>query len=245
MRWHLIEGEDGCRYAVEHHCVAVIVDALRASATATMILDQGANTILAVREIEDALHAKADMPDALLFGERGGLPPEGFDYGNSPRDAAVAKGRNVIFTTTTGAGRLVSCWMALAIYMGTPLNARAVARLAQSHGKDVVVIPAGLASDPEFDAQEDWAGAAAVVMAARGASMGEGASRYELWRKQIMQHGLPKLFAQSPHAEKLRRIGLDDDISYCAQLNTTHCVPAVVDRNSWGVLLQRAKPYYG
>ncbi len=245
MRWHLIEGEDGCRYAVEHHCVAVIVDALRASATATMILDKGANTILAVREIEDALHAKAEMPDALLFGERGGLPPEGFDYGNSPRDAAVAAGRNVIFTTTTGAGRLVSCWKALAIYMGTPLNARAVARHAQSHEKDVVVIPAGLAGDPKFDAQEDWAGAAAIVMAARGAFMGEGASRYEKWRKRIMHYGLPKLFAESPHAEKLRRIGLDEDISYCAQLNTTRCVPTVVDHNQWGVFLGRAMRYPG
>ena len=54
MPWHFIEGEAGCRYAVEHGCVAIVVDALRASATAAMLLDAGATRILAVREVAEA-----------------------------------------------------------------------------------------------------------------------------------------------------------------------------------------------
>ncbi len=84
MWWHIIEGEAGCDYARERGCVAVVVDALRASATAAMLLHHGARSILAVREVEEALTAKTKHADALLFGERGGLPPEGFDFGNSP-----------------------------------------------------------------------------------------------------------------------------------------------------------------
>ncbi|MCF6284234.1 MAG: 2-phosphosulfolactate phosphatase, partial [Candidatus Hydrogenedentes bacterium] len=95
MRWHIIEGEAGCEFAVAHRCTAVIVDALRASATAAMLFDAEATSILAVRDVADALRAKEDQPHALLYGERGGIPPEGFDFGNSPRDAYHAAGKAV------------------------------------------------------------------------------------------------------------------------------------------------------
>ena len=49
--WHLIEGEAGCRFAVEKGCVAVVVDALRASATAAMLLERGARELVVVRPI--------------------------------------------------------------------------------------------------------------------------------------------------------------------------------------------------
>ena len=70
MKWHLIAGEDGCRFAVENQCVAIIVDALRASATAAYMLDAGATEILAVREVDEAYALKREYPDALLVGER-------------------------------------------------------------------------------------------------------------------------------------------------------------------------------
>lgn len=237
MRWHVIEGEAGCRYAVEHRCTAIVVDALRASATATMLLHSGATEILAVREVEEAFEAKRAMPDALLFGERGGVPPEGFDFGNSPRDASAAQGRRVIFTTTTGAGRLVSCRGASALMMGCPLNAAAVARIAAHRGDDVVVIPAGLAGDPHFDAQEDWAGAVAIVMEASNPALGEGAAVVAEWQTRIRDEGLEALFARAPHAAKLRHVGMDLDIAYCAQLNTTPCVPLAIEHNEYGVRL--------
>jgi len=237
VRWHIIEGEPGCRYAVEHGCGAIIVDALRASATAAMLFDAGATGILAVREVEEALAAKQAYPEALLYGERGGLPPAGFDYGNSPREAIHARGRQVIFTTTTGAGRLLSAWGAAYVCMGSTVNARAVALYAASRGTDVVVIPAGLATDPLFDAQEDWAAAATVVMAGQG-EIGEGRERFETWRARIEGEGLEALFAAAPHADKLRRVGLDADIVYCAQRNITAAVPGAVKAVPPGVWME-------
>jgi len=144
MTWHLIEGEAGCEFAVEHHCAAVVVDALRASATAAVLLDAGATDLLVVGDMADAYTLKETYPDALLFGERGGLPPERFDGGNSPRDVAGVSGRRVIFTTTTGSGRMVACWGAAAVLTGTTVNASAAVAAAASYGKDVVLIPAGL-----------------------------------------------------------------------------------------------------
>lgn len=236
MTWHIIQGEAGCAYAVEHGCVAVIVDALRASATAAMLLDAGATELTVVRKIDEAFAAKAAMPRALLFGERGGLPPEGFDFGNSPRTVAAARGRQVIFTTTTGAQRMVDAWGATAVYMGTTVNAVAVAGAAQRHNTDVVLIPAGLSGAPEFSAQEDWVAAAAIALAAK-ADVNLGAEEFSYWTKRIDQEGIPALFESAPHAAKLRAVGLEADIAYCAQLNLTHAVPQAIARTEWGVLV--------
>lgn len=241
MRWHLIEGEEGCAYAVRHGCVAVVVDALRASATAAMLLDAGADAILAVREIEEAVAARREWPDALLFGERGGLPPEGFDGGNSPREAAVARGHRVIFTTTTGAGRLVAAADAPAAYMGTTVNALAVAEAVSVHGCDAVLIPAGLTGQPEWDAQEDWTAAVCIAMAA-GGKIGEGAEACARWRGRIETEGIARLFETAPHAEKLRAVGLDADIAFCARVNITRAVPRMEARLGCGVLLRDAAP---
>lgn len=235
MKWHLIEGAQGCAFAVEHRCVAIIVDALRASATAAMCLHEGASGLVVVQEVADAFAAQRQFPDALLFGERGGLPPEGFDAGNSPRDTAIARGREVIFTTTTGAGRMVAAWGAQAVYMGTTVNATAVADAASRHGTDVVLIPAGLSTDPTLDAQEDWAAAAAILLTRQAPDVGEGRSTFEKWARRIETEGILQLFMTAPHADKLRAVGLEDDIPFCAQVDITNAVPQAIDRVPTGL----------
>ena len=232
--WHIIEGEAGCAYAVERGCAAVIVDALRASVTAAMLFEAEASEILIVREVEEARAARQAFPDALLYGERGGLPPDGFDFGNSPRDAAAAAGRRVIFTTTTGAGRMLSAWGAPAVLMGSTVNASAVVSAASSVGADVVLIPAGLATDPGFDAQEDWA-AAATIATCSGMLVGRGSDRYAYWCERIASEGLERLFQTAPHAAKLRTVGLGKDVAFCARCDITSAVPQAVERNAFGL----------
>ena len=200
-----------------------------------MLLHAGAAEVLVVREVEEARAAKVADPGVLLFGERGGLPPAGFDSGNSPRDVATARGRRVVLTTTTGAGRLVDSWGARAVLMGSSVNASAVVEVAKGLGGEVVLIPAGLKGDPSFDAQEDWAAAAAIAMRA-AAPIGEGADACARWQERIESEGLPQLFHTAPHAAKLRAIGLHEDVAYCAQVDLTRAVPQAALRNNVGVV---------
>lgn len=237
MRWHIVQGEAGCDFALRQNCTAVVVDALRASATAAMLLHAGVTEIHVVRSVEDAFAARVRMPDALLYGERGGVPPEGFDGGNSPREAWRARGRRVIFTTTTGAQWLVRSWGAPAVLMGTTLNAGAVIDAVNEIGRDVVLIPAGLADDRGFSAQEDWVAASAIAMSA-DVTVEQGAEEYKYWAGRIEAEGIPALFAGAPHAEKLRRVNLVADIEYCARTDLTAAVPAAVERSEWGVLVR-------
>lgn len=230
MKCHLIEGEAGCVFARDNDCVAVVVDALRASATAAMLFEHGATEIHAVREVEEARAVKETMPDALLYGERHAVPPEGFDYGNSPLEAAAAKGKTVILTTTTGTARLVEAWGAKEIFMGTTVNAMAAASVAVAAGVDVVVIPAGLAGNPDFDGAEDWA-AAVTVATFIDAPVGEGALMYRDWSQRLEWDGLPKTFREAPHGKNLLAKGFQDDVAFCARLNVTQAVPKVVGYN--------------
>lgn len=247
MRVHVIEGADGCAFAAERRAVAVVVDALRASATAAALLHAGAVEILAVPGVEGALAAHRERPDALLYGERGGLPPEGFDYGNSPAEAHHAAGRRVVFTTTTGAGRLSQCAGAAAVLMGTVVNASAAVdaarRLAGPDG-EVVFIPAGLMDDPAFDAQEDRAAAVFLMERLRAAcpqgEIGEGRDLHAAYAARLAEEGILRLFETAPHAEKLRRIHLESDIPLCADPDRYPAVPLAAALSVEGVLLRRA-----
>lgn len=232
---HFIEGEAGCEFARENGCTAVVVDALRASATAAALVHAGCRTLLVTREVEDALAAKAMWPEALLYGERGGLPPAGFDHGNSPAEAVHTQGRDVIFTTTTGAGRLVQAWGAPCVLMGSPVNATRVVKALEQEARDVVFIPAGLMGDPHFDAQEDRAAAAFLALQLRW-PLGEGAQACLHWQRRIAEEGLAQLFHTAPHAEALRSLGMADDIDLCAQVDTLPAVPTGRRLTGHGVL---------
>ena len=69
----------------------VVFDILRATSTMVAALANGAESILPVAEISEALALRRQRPDMLLAGERDGLrlraPQTGgveFDLGNSP-----------------------------------------------------------------------------------------------------------------------------------------------------------------
>ena len=222
----------------------MIVDALRASATAAALLAAGAEELCVVREVADAFAVKDLWPDALLFGERGGLPPAGFDFGNSPREAGHARGRRVIFTTTTGAGRLLSAWGAPVALMASVVNGVALARYFEVPPvAEVVIIPAGLMGDPGFDAQEDWVAAAwlASCLHASGEhAWGEGYERYKHYQSRIDAEGVESLFLSAPHADKLRVVGLETDIPWCARPDRYDALPLAVNAFHAGLILEDA-----
>lgn len=121
--------------------VCVVFDILRATSTMVTALAHGAEAILPVNDIPEALVAKQANPDALLAGERHGLKigPEltggvSFDLGNSPREFTRERvsGRTVIMTTTNGTRALRASAGAREVWVGSFLNLSAVNRHLRS-----------------------------------------------------------------------------------------------------------------
>ena len=132
--------------------IAVVIDVFRASSTIVAAFGAGARLIIPVGDLEEAYALKRRNPDFLLFGERGGLPPEGFDSGNSPAivSALDLRGKTVILTTSAGSQGLVSARHADEILVGCFANARAVAAcIAAKRPAEVSIVAMGVAAARE------------------------------------------------------------------------------------------------
>jgi len=116
------------------HCdsaegVVVVIDVLRAFTTAAFALAGGAEKIILVSTVEEAFALRAQMPGSLIMGEVGGLPPAGFDFGNSPYQLSQAdvNGRTLIQRTSAGTQGVVGCAHANPIFVSSFVCAQATA----------------------------------------------------------------------------------------------------------------------
>lgn len=84
--------------------VVVVIDVLRAFTTAAFAFGAGAVQITLVKTVEEAQAWRARDPQVLLMGEVGGLPIDGFDFGNSPTEIETQdlRGRHLIQRTSSG-----------------------------------------------------------------------------------------------------------------------------------------------
>lgn len=121
---HLIQG------AGQAQGLTVIIDVFRAFSLECYLYDMGAAAILPVGDLDVARRLKAEHPDYVLIGERGGKKCEGFDFGNSPStvDPARIAGKTIVHTTSAGTQGVQNAVRAQKILTGSLVNARAVAR---------------------------------------------------------------------------------------------------------------------
>jgi 2-phosphosulfolactate phosphatase len=84
--------------------VVIIIDVLRAFSNAAYAFSCGAKEIILVSKVEEALALKAQIPNSKAIGEVGGLPPEGFDFGNSPTQTRELDLTGLTLIQRTGAG---------------------------------------------------------------------------------------------------------------------------------------------
>lgn len=84
--------------------IVLIIDVLRAFSTAAYAFSCGAKEIVLVSRVDEALALKEQTPNSKVMGEVGGLPPEGFDFGNSPTRILEHDLTGVILIQRTGAG---------------------------------------------------------------------------------------------------------------------------------------------
>jgi len=84
--------------------MVVVVDVIRAFTNAAFAFSRGADRIYPVSGVDEALEFKRLNPEVLVFGEVGGIPPAGFDSGNSPTHTETLDLTGRVIVQRTGAG---------------------------------------------------------------------------------------------------------------------------------------------
>lgn len=82
----------------------LIIDVLRAFSNAAYAFSRAAKQIILVSAVEEALTLKTKIPNSKAMGEVGGLPPLGFDFGNSPTQIILEDLTGLTLIQRTGAG---------------------------------------------------------------------------------------------------------------------------------------------
>jgi 2-phosphosulfolactate phosphatase len=219
----------------------VVFDVLRATSTIITALAAGAEGILPVGEISEALDWRRRRPEVLLAGERDGLRIGGeltggreFDLGNSPREFTAARvaGRFIVTTTTNGTRALRACAGAAEIVVGSFLNHSATARhLASRRREKVCLVCAGTG---ELAALEDTLAAGALCERLKStepaADLQDSAAVARGAFLQARQH-LADAIGQACNARRLLSVPeLHDDVGFCLRLDALDLV-AVCDAN--------------
>lgn len=223
----ILQFEAGAREAARRQAVTIVVDALRASATATTALHAGASAVLPVLSVEVA-ETYCGQFGYRVAGERHGIMCDGFDFGNSPNELldrrAEMAGHILVLSTSNGTRVLnAAAQGASALFMGTTVNAHAVANAAYQQaviqGNDIVIVAAG-----EYDhyAEEDMVGARCIAahLAALGAQVPADYIRNEVANE---------IFRDTPSAEELIALGYGEDIDFCAQRDIFDEVPVLYE----------------
>lgn len=120
--------------------LVVVVDVLRAFTTAAYAFEAGAQNIMLVSTVEEALALRERTPNALVIGEVEGLPVEEFDFNNSP-SALVGldfSQRQIIQRTSAGVQGVVRSTQAETLLVGSLVCAGATVRHIQQHSPDSV-----------------------------------------------------------------------------------------------------------
>ncbi len=208
---------------IDEDDTAVVVDALRASATATTLLNCGAETVDPVADADDA-----DTDGALVAGEHHGERIEGFDLGNSPLEiqdrAELVKGRDVVLRTTNGTRCVERVDHAANVLMGSPINEASLVETCieglPDEG-DVYLVPARRRG--EYASEDAYA-----------ATRIERRFEEELGRESTDPdeefEGSPEeVFRRSDTGQFLIGKGNGDDVQFCAQADVCEAVPVLED----------------
>ena len=154
--YSLLEGAQQAKGTV------LIVDVFRAFTTASVAFQQGVSKIVFFADPDDALALRAAGKADFCAGEVGGIPPEGYDFGNSPHELATAeqngkeiRGKVMAHSTRAGTVGVNAAVHADRIYGCSLANAQATVQAIKEEGPALVSIVAmGLAGKERADEDE-------------------------------------------------------------------------------------------
>jgi 2-phosphosulfolactate phosphatase len=217
--------------------VAVVLDVLRATTMMVHALSAGCKAVIPCAEVDEARRVAAGFPpgEALLAGERQGLPIAGFDLGNSPRSCTpeVCRGKTLVMTTTNGTRAILACLDAERVVIGSFPNFAATAQLLHADERRIHIVCAG--TDGLISYEDSLlAGAFARHFKDMGGTLmnDEAEIVSGLWSKvdeaiwfrsgdrSQESNPLVRYLVRGRGGRRVSELGLPDDLEAAAQLNS-------------------------
>ncbi len=229
----------------------VLVDVLRAASSIAAAIQNGARSVVPASSAEDALRIANSIgrEETLLAGERGGLPIEGFDLGNSPAEfrREIVAGRTVVMATTNGTRVLAALAAARAVYIAGLVNLGTVAERLARLDEDVTIVCAGREGRVSADdalcsgmVVEACLGATARARkGARARDVGLGDGAIAALALAERHAGDPEFLRRTAAGRALERIGHGDDVERCARVDSIPVLPVFSDRR---IVAERSDP---
>lgn len=218
----------------------VVFDILRATSSMITALANGAEAIIPVSEISEAVAIRKKQARVLLAGERDGLRIRAaqtgsidFDLGNSPREFTPDKvrGKTIAMTTTNGTRALQACAGAKNVFIGSFLNLQTVAAWMQKNKPgELLLVCAGTYEEAAYE--DTLACGALVDLLWPDYESGNISDSAQVARQIfLMTNGnLMSAMQFSRNARRLLSIPeLKDDVWYCMQRDTLGIVAWLQD----------------
>lgn len=202
--------------AKESKGIAVLFDVYRSSNTIIACLESGADYLIPVGDLKEAYDLKKKYPDHFLSGERGGIPPKGFDFDNSPEQASQRdlNGKKIIITTSAGSQGIVNAKNVDQLLIGSFANADAIVQYIENRNPQYVSLIA-IGNEAKELALED-----------------EECANYiqdKLLKKDVDFEQVKIKILNCDGANRLRRLNQKKDLDFCTKLNSSNTIP-IFDR---------------
>ncbi len=211
--------------------VCAVVDVIRATTTLVAMAEAGDPEVWIAGDVSTARQAASQLgPRTLLCGERGGLPPEGFDHGNSPREFQDSDltGRRAVLSTTNGAYAIERWGQSRRTYIAALRNAGAVAdRLLEDPNAPTITIACAGRSGALAIDDVYTAGVIVQRLLQQSSDLNLDESAVTALHVAAAYPSAEAALAASRSGRALEPVGLWDDVINCAQVDTSNAVPEV------------------
>lgn len=211
-------------YKVEDSIV-VVIDIFRATSSICYGIDNGAVAIIPVSKVEEC--AAYHGTDCLLAAERDGEVVAGFNFGNSPFAYTADKvaGRTIVLTTTNGTQAIRLAAKAKKILIGSFFNLSILCEYLSQANENVLLVCAGWKN--KFNLEDSvFAGAVVHRLKESGFKLDDSSIAAEDLYMQA-KDDLKAYLKKTSHSDRLRKLGIEEDIAFCLNVDITHSIPVL------------------
>lgn len=213
-------------YKIEDYIV-VVIDIFRATTSICYGIENGAEAIIPVSQVEECAAYRDVDCNYMLAAERDGEIVSGFDFGNSPFSYTSDKvaGKTIVLTTTNGTHALHLSRKAKKIVIGSFLNLTSICNWLNEQNENILLVCSGWKNNFNL---EDTLFAGAVVEHLKTGSFSPddpAIAANDLYN--LAKNDLDGYLKKTSHSERLKQLGIERDIAFCLNVNTTTAIPVL------------------